>query len=107
MKSEIVGKPVNIEEVAEFDAKTHRKIDLLRCSAFNVVEICFEPGQRIPPHEEPYSVLFLILEGDGTITTGNGERRVKSNDLIFVQKGGIRGISAKTRMRMLGIQEPH
>jgi quercetin dioxygenase-like cupin family protein len=100
-------RPIDVTGLAEFDARRHKKIELLRSPMFNVVQICFEAGQEISPHVEPYAVLFYVIDGDGVITTDDESWKVSPGDMIFVQKDAVRGIAAKTRMRILGIQEPH
>jgi quercetin dioxygenase-like cupin family protein len=71
------------------------------------MQICLDAGQEIPPHPEDYSVLFYVIGGNGTITTAEGAWDVQADDIVLVGKGEVRGIVAKTRMRVLGIQEPH
>jgi quercetin dioxygenase-like cupin family protein len=100
-------RPIDVTGLTEFDTKRHKKIELLKCSAFNAVQICFEAGQEIPPHVEPYAVLFYVIEGAGVITTDDGAWTVNPGDMIFVQRDAARGIAARTRMRILGVQEPH
>jgi quercetin dioxygenase-like cupin family protein len=100
-------KPIDVTGLAKFDTQRHRKIELLRSPTFNAVQICFEAGQEISPHVEPYAVLFYVIDGEGMITTDDGSWTVGSGDMIFVQKDAVRGIAAKTRMRILGIQELH
>ena len=102
----MIGR-VNVAELAEFERRRHKKIDIFKCPIFNVVQICFEPGQEIPSHTEPYSVLFYVLEGTGVITANGRSWDVKTGDIIFSKKDTARGIVAKTRMRLLGVQEPH
>jgi quercetin dioxygenase-like cupin family protein len=100
-------RPIDVTRLAEFDTKRHKKIELFKCPAFNAVQICFEAGQKISPHVEPYAVLFYVMDGAGIITTDDGSWTVNPGDMIFAQKDAVRGIAAKTRMRILGIQEPH
>lgn len=100
-------RPIDVTGLAEFDAKQRKKIELLKCPAFNAVQICFEAGQEISPHVEPYAVLFYVMDGAGVITTDDGSWQVSHGDMMFVRKDAVRGIAAKTRMRILGIQEPH
>lgn len=99
--------PINVTELAEFEPRRPKKIDLLKCPMFNIVQICLEPGQEIPSHTEPYSVLFYVLEGTGVITANGRSWDVKTGDMIFSKKDTERGIIAKTRMRLFGVQEPH
>jgi quercetin dioxygenase-like cupin family protein len=90
-----------------FSAEGPVKTDLLRSTMFNVVVVCLETGQEIPPHPEPYAVFFLVLEGEGLFTTGKDSFRLRSGSGIFIERDGVRGIRCLDRMSVLGVQEGH
>ncbi len=94
-------------ELIEYDHQNVVKKDLIRTGWSNAVLVCLEKGQDIPPHYEPYSVLFSVIEGEGVITVGTEQFDVRQNHLVFVQHDEVRGIAPSTRMCLLGIQEPH
>lgn len=81
------------------------KKDLLKTTDSNIVLICLETGQEIPPHPEPYAVVFVVLQGEGVITTGKSRHPVRSMHLIPVGKDEDRGIRCDQRMVILGIRE--
>jgi quercetin dioxygenase-like cupin family protein len=91
----------------EYNAGERVKKEVLKTDWFNVVLICLEEKQEIPPHPEPYAVLFQVLEGTGTITVGTERYNVKPNHVVFVPKDEVRGIAPRTRMSLLGLQQPH
>ena len=97
----------DLHRLIEYNKNERVKKDIIKTGWANVVLICLENGQEIPPHPEPYAVLFQVLDGEGTITIGATQYDVRPNHLIFSPKGGVRGISPRTRMSLLGIQEPH
>lgn len=97
----------NLQELVEYDKKERVKKDIIKTGWANIVLICLEKGQEIPPHPEPYAVLFQVLKGEGTITTGTSRYDVRPGHLVFSPKNGVRGISPRTRMSLLGMQEPH
>lgn len=98
---------VDVQGLIEYDEPAPVKKDLFKTEWYNVVLVCLEAGQEIPPHPEPYAVLFVVLDGEGTITVGTERYEVKPNHLIFSPQGGVRGIAPRTRMSILGIQQPH
>jgi quercetin dioxygenase-like cupin family protein len=98
---------IDLDEVAEFSSDGHIKKDILKTQGFNSVPVCQEDGQEIPPHPEPYYVLFIILEGEGTITAGTEPCHVKPGHMVFVDKDEVRGIKCRRRMRIIGVQQPH
>lgn len=81
------------------------KIDLVRTAGSNLVLVCLEAGQAIPPHPEPYAVVFVVLEGEGVITSGKDEHPVAPVHMVSVAKDEDRGIRCTRRMVLLGIRE--
>jgi quercetin dioxygenase-like cupin family protein len=81
------------------------KKDLLKTAGSNIVLVCLETGQEIPPHPEPYAVVFVVLRGEGVITSGNIGHPVQSMHLVSVGKDEDRGIRCDQRMVILGIRE--
>ena len=59
------------------------KKNLVKSGKFNMVLVCLEENQEIPPHPEPYGVAFIVLEGEGIFTTNDGEYTLKKNVMIF------------------------
>jgi hypothetical protein len=43
------------------------KTDLMKTAGSNIVLVCLETGQEIPPHPEPYSVVFVVLRERGLL----------------------------------------
>lgn len=81
------------------------KKDLIRSGQTDLVLVCFESGQEIPPHREPYAVQFLVVSGEGVIVSGDDEYPVKAGHLVAVAANGVRGIRCRTRMIILGIRQ--
>ena len=77
----------------------------MKTAGSNIVLVCLEAGQVIPPHPEPYAVVFVVLQGEGIITSGAFEHSVKSLHLISVRKDEKRGIRCNQRMVLLVIRE--
>jgi quercetin dioxygenase-like cupin family protein len=87
--------------------RRHVKEDLLKTRFFNLVLVCLERGQEIPPCPEPYDVCFYIVEGSGTFTVGNDKADLAASEMVFAPANVSRGIKCKGQMVVLGIQEPH
>lgn len=101
-------KPISLSELA----KTQRlsqglsKAIAIRSRELNAVQVILDQGREIPPHPEDYAVLFVVIEGQGRITTGDGVWKVWPGVIVHLDRGEVRGIAADTRMRLLGIQGP-
>ena len=83
------------------------KTDILKSAKFNIVLVCLETNQEIPPHPEPYGVFFLVLEGEGVFTNSDGSFELRRGSAIFMKKDEIRGIKCLDRMVILGVQDGH
>jgi quercetin dioxygenase-like cupin family protein len=96
---------INLLNATEFSVTGPVKKDLLKTAGSNIVLVCLETGQIIPPHPEPYAVVFVVLQGEGIITSGSVGHPVKPLHLVSVGKDENRGIRCNQRMVLLGIRE--
>jgi quercetin dioxygenase-like cupin family protein len=96
---------MDLQKVVECSPDTPVKKDLIRMRGSNIVVVCLEAGQEIPPHPEPYAVVFVVLKGEGIITAGKVRHPVKPLHLISVEKDQDRGIRCDQRMVILGIRD--
>ena len=102
---ESAEKMINLLDAAEFSAAGPVKKDLIKTTGSNIVLVCLEAGQVIPPHPEPYAVVFVVLQGEGVITAGITEHHVNPHCLVSMKKDENRGIQCTRRMALLGIRE--
>jgi len=96
---------MDLLKAAEFSATGPVKKDLMKTAGSNIVIVGLETGQVIPPHPEPYAVVFVVLHGEGIITSGTIAYPVKPMHLVSVKKDEDRGIRCEKRMVLLGIRE--
>jgi quercetin dioxygenase-like cupin family protein len=96
---------MDLLKAAEFSHKGPVKKDLMKTAGSNIVLVCLETGHEIPPHPEPYAVVFIVLQGEGVITSGAVEHPVKPQHLVSVKKDENRGIRCNKRMVILGIRD--
>lgn len=96
---------MNLLDAARFSPAGPVKTDLMKTAGTNIVLVCFEEGQAIPPHPEPYAVVFVVLQGEGVITSGKEEHPVTPLHLVSVGKNEARGIRCTQRMVLLGIRD--
>jgi len=96
---------INLLNAMEFSRQGAVKKDLMKTAGSNIVLVCLESGQVIPTHPEPYAVAFVVLQGDGIITSGTVEHPVTPLHLVSVGKDENRGIQCNQRMVLLGIRD--
>lgn len=56
-----------------------------------VIHILLQPGEGVPPHDNPFDVLFYVLEGCGELTIEDQVRSVAADNLIAIPTGTQRG----------------
>ncbi len=94
-------------KLAEFSKTQRVKKELCKTKWFNIVLVCLETGQEIPPRPEPYEVCFYVIEGQGTFTVGDKQAELNAGSMIFAPANVARGIKSAKRLSVLGIQQAH
>ena len=52
------------------------------------------PGQEVPPHTSPATVLLTVLEGAGTLSGATEARRCAAGDVVAYEPGELHGMHA-------------
>ena len=52
------------------------------------------PGQAVPPHTSPSTVLLTVLAGTGTLSGADDERRCTAGDVVAYEPGELHGMRA-------------
>ena len=68
--------------------------------------VCLEPGQFIPVHAPGVDIVFVILEGEGTLIAGDHEEIVGPGAIAFAAAGEARGLLARTRLIAVHVVSP-
>ena len=97
----------DLTRLAEFSKTQRVKKDVYKTKTFNIVLVCLEMGQEIPPHLEPYDACFYVIEGQGIFTIGDKQANLKEGAMIFAPADVTRGIESRKRLSILGVQEAH
>ena len=96
---------MDLTQFTQFSHEGPVKTDILKMTGANIVIVCLEDGQVIPPHPEPYAVVFVVLSGEGVITSGTVEHPVSPMHLVSVGKDENRGIRCIKQLVLLGIRD--
>ena len=97
----------DVTKLTEFSKTQRIKKDIYKTKWFNVVLVCLETGQEIPPRPEPYDVCFYVIDGKGTFTVGDKQVDLSRGNMILAPASVTRGIKSKKRLTLLGIQDAH
>ena len=52
------------------------------------------PGQEVAPHTSPSTVLLTVLEGTGTLSGADEERRCTAGDVVAYEPGELHAMRA-------------
>ena len=52
------------------------------------------PGQEVPPHTNPSTVMLTVLSGAGTLSGADGDRRCQAGDMVAYVPGELHGMRA-------------
>ena len=97
----------DLTKLIEFSENRRVKKDICGTKMFNIVLVCLETGQEIPPRKEPYDVCFYVIDGQGIFTVGDKTAELTAGSIIFAPANVARGIKSTRRLSILGIQEAH
>ncbi|SFR06345.1 Mannose-6-phosphate isomerase, cupin superfamily [Desulfoscipio geothermicus DSM 3669] len=59
-----------------------------------LMNLLFKPGEVLEMHTTPQNVVFYVVNGEGTITIGDEESKVKKDELVYSPKGIPHGLKA-------------
>ena len=52
------------------------------------------PGQSVPPHRSPSSVMLTVLDGEGWVSDASGERTCSGGDVVCYEPTEVHGMRA-------------
>jgi len=93
-------------DLAAFRSEHFNPIGLAQSERIKLVLVCLEPGQSIPAHEPSVDMALVVIEGEGTLISGEREEPVRSGSIGFVPAGVKRGVKATTRLIALHTVSP-
>jgi quercetin dioxygenase-like cupin family protein len=72
-----------------------------------VVLFSLAEGQEIPPHVSSSEVIMLVMDGEGSFHSKNGETEVKAGTIAFCEPDEPHGMKAKEKMVVLAFIIPN
>jgi len=93
----------DLKNVEYFPYEERQKNVLCQSKNFKVQIIPLKPNEKLPPCEMAQSVVFYVLEGEGTIHVGDETVPVTVGKLL-VSPPTVFSMETVTGMRVLGVQ---
>ena len=94
------------ETLASFTPDRFHPIPFGQSERSRALLVCLEPGQFIPVHAPDVDIVFVILEGEGTLVAGAREELVGPGAIAFAAAGEARGLQARTRLVAVHVVSP-
>ncbi len=66
-----------------------------------VVLFRIDPGQAVPPHTSPSTVLLSVVFGSGIVSGADGEREVRAGDIVAYAPNEQHGMRATSERLIL------
>lgn len=71
----------------------------------HISELAFGPHARIPPHDNPNTTWFCVIEGGGFVEVGEEQRRVGPGEAVLWPAGVVHGAWTEgTTMRVIIVE---
>ena len=79
---------------------------MFRSENAELVHLSMKSGEQIPPHSNPFDVVFYVLEGSGKISVELEQKDVSKDNVLYVKAGLQRGINntGKDLLRVLVVK---
>jgi len=77
---------------------------LMHTSAtLEVIHLCLQPGQAIPPHSNPIDIVACLVEGEATLQTDKIQVKLELYAVVEIEKDVERGFTnnGKSEARLL------
>jgi quercetin dioxygenase-like cupin family protein len=73
--------------------------------AITFLAVDAEPGQGPALHRHPYDEVLIVLEGEATLSDGNGTRRLSGGDVVVIPAGQPHAFvnSGERRLRQIDV----
>ena len=78
---------------------------LLQQEHFELARIALGKGVKIPPHQGGHAVFFLVLQGRGIFTCGEGDVELSQNQYLYIQADETRGIQALENLVLFAVKD--
>jgi quercetin dioxygenase-like cupin family protein len=94
------------QQAVAFQPDKFNPVVLAENERVKIILACFEPGQFIPVHQPGVDLTLIVMEGEGTLVTGDREQRISPGTIAFVPAGETRGIQATSRLALMHVVSP-
>lgn len=81
-----------------------RLTPVLEAEGLRCLLVCLDAGEAVDPCKMSRTVLYVVLEGRGTLEVGAEQTALAAGSLAIVARDEVRCLRAEERMRILAVQ---
>jgi len=100
-KSNIIGKPLKMTSLADYQAGAIVSREVLRKQTGTVTTFAFDEGQGLSEHTAPFDAMVCILEGEAEISIDGKPHRVAAGEMIIMPANKPHALKAVSRFKMM------
>ena len=98
---DIIGKPIKITSLADYQAGAIVSREVLRKQTGTVTTFAFDEGQGISEHTAPFDALVCALEGEVEILIDGKPHRLTGGEMIIMPANKLHALKAVSRFKMM------
>ncbi|MFY9637764.1 MAG: cupin domain-containing protein [Methanobacterium sp.] len=101
MSEELKSKPVNIENLIEYQEDSVVSREIIRKETGTVTIFAFDKGEGLSEHTAPFDAMVQIVDGTAEIIISGNINVVKTGEMIIMPGNVPHALNAVDRFKMI------
>ncbi len=101
LKEEIVGKPLELEGIVDYQDNTIVSKELVKHTTGSITAFAIDEGQGISEHIVPYDAFLQVVDGEAIVTIDNETTNVSKGEMIILPADKYHSLKADVRFKMI------
>ncbi|MGB8233008.1 MAG: cupin domain-containing protein [Methanobacterium sp.] len=101
MSEELKSKPVNIENLIEYQEDSVVSREIIRKETGTVTIFAFDKGEGLSEHTAPFDAMVQIVDGTAEIIISGNINVVKTGEMIIMPGNLPHALNAVDRFKMI------
>jgi quercetin dioxygenase-like cupin family protein len=101
MSEELKSKPVNIENLIEYQEDSVVSREIIRKETGTVTIFAFDKGEGLSEHTAPFDAMVQIVDGTAEIIISGNKNVVKTGEMIIMPGNVPHALNAIDRFKMV------
>ncbi|HEX7468922.1 MAG TPA: cupin domain-containing protein [Methanobacterium sp.] len=101
MSEELKSKPVNIENLIEYQEDSVVSREIIRKETGTVTIFAFDKGEGLSEHTAPFDAMVQIVDGTAEIIISGNKNVVKTGEMIIMPGNVPHALNAVHRFKMV------